>query len=139
MNASLLLPAQPLRDVTGKALHLHRPISFWGGVSPIDGRLLERSNPACGETVSGRILLIRHLRGSSSASSVLLELVRRGAAPAAIVLAEVDAILALGILVAHEMGWPAPPILQLSCDEQDVIEPDCLVTVTGNGQLQLQG
>lgn len=135
MNASLLLPAEPAHDVTAPALHLIEPISFWGGVSPEDGRLLEPSNPAYGLSVAGRVLLIRQLRGSSSASSVLLELIRRGAAPAAIVLAEVDAILALGILVAHEMHWPAPALLQLSIEQQETIAADAMVTVTTSGAL----
>ena len=51
--------------------------------------------------------------GSSSASAVLLELIRAGLAPAAIVMHEPDAILLLGLIVAREMGWTAPPALKL--------------------------
>lgn len=137
MSAKLLLAAQPAKIVAGPALHLIEPISFWGGVSPEDGRLLEPSNPAYGESVAGRVLFIRQLRGSSSASSVLLELICRGAAPAAIVLAEVDAILALGILVAHEMGWPAPPLVQLTLAEQASVATDAFVSVTTTGALHV--
>jgi predicted aconitase with swiveling domain len=139
MNATLLLPAEPTRAVTGTALHLLEPISFWGGVSPESGRLLEPSNPAHGLSVAGRVLLIRQLRGSSSASSVLLELIHAGAAPAAIILAEVDAILALGILVAQEMGWSAPPLLQLDSAEQARIPGDAVVTVAPDGTLEVTG
>jgi len=42
---------------------------------------------------------------------VLLELIRSGRAPAAIVLGRPDAILVVACLVAREMGWPAPPVL----------------------------
>lgn len=139
MMATLLVPSRPMRDVTGAVLHLVDPISFWGGVSPEDGRLLEPANAAHGQSVAGRILLIRELRGSSSASSVLLELIRRGHAPAAIVLAEADAILALGIFVAHEMDWPTPPLLRMAVDRQRRIAADEQVTITAAGDLRHGG
>lgn len=137
MKAKLLLAAVPAREVTAPALRLNAPISFWGGVSPEDGRLLEPSNPDHGISVAGRILLVRELRGSSSASSVLLELIRSGNAPAAIVLADVDAILALGILVAHEMAWPSPPLLQLPAELQASIPSGTMITVTEDGLLSI--
>lgn len=133
--AELLVPSRPLRDVSGPALHLIDPISFWGGVSPEDGRLLEPSNAAHGQSVAGRILLVRELRGSSSASSVLLELIHRGRAPAAIILAQADAILALGIFVAHEMNWATPPLLQMAIEDQQRIDAGEEVTITSDGRL----
>jgi len=50
-------------------------------------------------------------KGSSSASSILLEAVRLGTAPAAIVLAEPDAILALGAAVARELYGVSPAVV----------------------------
>ncbi|HUD92478.1 aconitase X swivel domain-containing protein [Sphingobium sp.] len=135
MSATLLIPASPLRSVSGPALHLEEPISFWGGVSPEDGRLLEPRNAAHGESVSGRVLLIRELRGSSSASSVLLELIHRGAAPAAIILHEADAILALGILVAQEMAWHTPPMIQMPADAQRRVPKDVVISVAPDGRI----
>lgn len=136
MNAAFLIPASPLRSTKGRVLHLEDPISFWGGVSPEDGRLLEPRNAAYGESVSDRVLLIRELRGSSSASSVLLELIHRGVAPAAIILHEADAILALGILVAQEMGWHTPPMMQMAVDEQRLVPKDADMSVTCDGQIK---
>ncbi len=52
-------------------------------------------------------------KGSSSASSILLEAVRLGTVPAAILLAEPDAILALGAAVARELYGVAPPVIVL--------------------------
>jgi predicted aconitase with swiveling domain len=137
MMAEVLLPALPTRDVAGEALHISDPISFWGGVSPEDGRLLEESNAAFGESVAGKVILIRELRGSSSASSVLLELIRRGAGPAAIILAEVDAILALGILVAQEMDWETPPLLQLRWQDQLAVGSGTL-RVRSDGNIEVE-
>lgn len=135
MNASLLIPASPPRSIGGAALHLEDPISFWGGVSPEDGRLLEPRNAAYGQSVSGRVLLIRELRGSSSASSVLLELIHGGVAPAAIILHEADAILALGILVGQEMGWHTPPMIQMTADAQRRVPTDALMTIEPDGRI----
>ena len=70
-------------------------------------------HPQHGENVAGRVLFLPGTIGSSSASAVLLELVRGGRAPAAIVMHEPDAILLLGLIVAREMGWPAPVAVRL--------------------------
>ncbi|MBN9079023.1 MAG: hypothetical protein BGN87_02620 [Rhizobiales bacterium 65-79] len=100
-------------DAGGEALVLTRPISFWGGVDPKSGRIADPRHPEAGDNVAGRVLFLPGTIGSSSASAVLLELVRAGAAPAAIILHEADAILLLGLIVAHEMGWSHPPALRL--------------------------
>jgi predicted aconitase with swiveling domain len=100
-------------DAGGQALVLTRPISFWGGVDAKSGRIADPRHPQSGESVAGRVLFLPGTIGSSSASSVLLELVHAGLAPAAIVLHEPDAILLLGLIVAREMGWPHPPALRL--------------------------
>src|SRR5690606_926476 len=90
----------------GEALVLTAPISFWGGVDPKTGRIADPRHPQHGEDIAGRVLFLPGTIGSSSASAVLLELVRAGLAPAAIVMHEPDAILLLGLIVAREMGWP---------------------------------
>jgi len=97
----------------GEALVLTAPISFWGGVDPKTGRIADPKHPQHGENIAGRVLFLPGTIGSSSASAVLLELVRAGLAPAAIVMHEPDAILLLGLIVAREMGWPAPAALKL--------------------------
>lgn len=135
MTATLLIPASPAVSIRGPVLHLEDPISFWGGVSPEDGRLLEPRNAAYGQSVSGRVLLIRELRGSSSASSVLLELIHRGAAPVAIILHEADAILALGILVAQEMGWHTPPMIQMAADAQRQVPTNAIISIDPDGRV----
>jgi len=100
-------------DAYGEALALTRPNSFWGGVDPKTGRVADPRHPQSGENVSGRVLFLPGTIGSSSASAVLLELVRAGNAPAAIILDQPDAILLLGLIVAREMGWPHPPAVRL--------------------------
>jgi predicted aconitase with swiveling domain len=97
----------------GLALVLSAPISFWGGVDPRTGTIVDVRHPEHGETIAGRVLFLPGTIGSSSASAVLLELVRSGNAPAALVLHEPDAILLLGLIVAKEMGWETPVAVKL--------------------------
>ncbi len=86
-------------------LRLTAPISFWGGVDPKTSIIADVRHPQQGTPISGTILMLPGTIGSSSASAVLLELIHRGIAPAAIIMPEPDAILLLGVLVAREMGW----------------------------------
>jgi predicted aconitase with swiveling domain len=95
----------------GEALVLDEPLSFWGGVDPATGSLIDARHPQRGERVTGRVLVMPSGRGSSSSSSVLAEAVRAGTAPAAIVLREADAILALGAIVARELYGAAIPVV----------------------------
>ncbi|HEX6946072.1 MAG TPA: DUF126 domain-containing protein [Acidimicrobiia bacterium] len=92
-------------------LVLDEPLSFWGGVDPATGLIVEPSHPQYGESVAGRVVVMPHGRGSSSSSSVLAELLRQGVGPAAIVLREPDSILAIGALVAAELYGTVCPIV----------------------------
>ena len=87
------------------------PLSFWGGFDAASGRVIDRSHPAFGAEISGRVLVMPSGRGSSSASSVLAEAIRRGTAPAAIVLATADPIIAVGAIVARKLYGEACPIV----------------------------
>jgi predicted aconitase with swiveling domain len=117
------------------ALVLSEPISFWGGVSAVSGRLTDPRSRNHDRTVTGTALFIRELRGSSSGSSVLLELIHRALAPAAIILDSPDAILALGAIVGREMQWKSPPILRLPAAKHGLISDGDLVSITPDGHL----
>ncbi len=95
----------------GPLLKLTAPLSFWGGVDPATGEIILGSHPERGRSVSGLVLALADPIGSSSSSSVLLELIHNRVAPAAILLGTPDAILIVGCLVARELRLEAPPIL----------------------------
>ncbi len=86
-------------------------LSFWGGVDPCTGEVIDRHHPLSGEHLAGRILVIPSGRGSCTGSSVLMELISNGHAPAALVLAEADEILTLGVLVAQLIFERSLPVL----------------------------
>jgi len=90
-------------EASGPALRLEEPLSFWGGVDPATGTIIDRKHPQYDEQVAGRVLIVPHGRGSSSGSGVLAECMRAGTGPAAIIMGALDPILLVGVLVAAEL------------------------------------
>jgi predicted aconitase with swiveling domain len=99
---------------TAPALVLDEPLSFWGGLDPSTGEVVETGHPQRGEVVTGRILVMPSGRGSSSSATVLAEAIRTGTAPAGIVLGEPDDIITIGALVAAELYGVAIPVVVAS-------------------------
>lgn len=97
----------------GRLLVLEKPISFWGGVDPLTGRIGDPRHPRHGTPLQGRVLVMERTIGSSSSSAVMLELLRNRVAPAAIIVGRPDAILVLGLLVAEELGYDTIPMLRV--------------------------
>jgi uncharacterized protein len=93
------------------ALVLAQPLSFWGGIDLETGRIIDRSHPDLGKTVTDLILVLPGGRGSSSSSSVLAECIRRRTAPAGIVLSVPDPILTVGAIVAQRLYTVRCPIV----------------------------
>lgn len=120
-------------EVTGKALVLAEPLSLWGGLDPETGEIIDRRHPQAGEIVTGKVLVLPSGRGSSSASSILLEAVRAGTAPAAIITAVPDGILALGAAVAREMYDNTPPVLVVATAVYQQIHTGDTIKVKGDG------
>ena len=123
----------------GPVLRLEEPLSFWGGVDPVTGRIIDRRHPRCGESVAGRVLVMPYGRGSSSSSSVLLEGVRLGTAPAAVVLRELDGILALGAAVASELYEQSPPVILLEAADWEALREGAEASVDVSGRLRIAG
>ncbi|MEC8710804.1 MAG: DUF126 domain-containing protein, partial [Pseudomonadota bacterium] len=78
-------------------------LSFWGGVDPDTGAIIDAHHPQRGAVVSGQIVMMPTSRGSCSGSGVLLALALGGKAPAALVFREPEETLSLGALVANRL------------------------------------
>jgi uncharacterized protein len=98
----------------GLVLRLDEPLSLWGGLDATTGRIIDQHHPQVGMSISGTMLVMPSGRGSSSASSVLLEAIRCGTAPAAIIMEHPDAIVALGAIVAAELYDVTLPVVLVS-------------------------
>lgn len=98
---------------SGPVLHADVGLSFWGGVCPESGIVIDGRHPLHGHCVTGKVLAIPSGRGSCTGSAVLLELIENGAAPAAIVFCENETILPLGALVADALFGRSLPMARL--------------------------
>lgn len=107
MEGRVLVPGR----ATGPALVLEEPLSFWGGLDPATGEIIEATHPQRGGSVAGRILVMPSGRGSSSSATILAEAIRLGTGPAGIVLGETDDIVAIGALVAAELYGASIPVV----------------------------
>jgi predicted aconitase with swiveling domain len=84
----------------GRALVSRQPIGFLGGVDPETGMVVESGHELEGESVSGRILVFPQGKGSTVGSYTLYRLSRKGLAPAGIINAQSEAIVAVGAIIA---------------------------------------
>ncbi len=101
----------------GTALVSHEPLSFWGGYDWKTGEIIDRRHDLSGFNASGKILAVPFTRGSSTTTAVLLEAIRAGTAPAAILTTDVDFFFALASVVAEELYSSPLPLIAL--DEKD--------------------
>lgn len=142
MNRDLQFQTKVLVEGTavGQALVLEEPLSLWGGLNPETGEIIDKRHPQAGEFVTNRVLILPAGRGSSSASSILLEAVKQKSGPAAIITSETDGILALGAAVAKEMYDESPPVLvlagegyaQLHTGQQIEVQADGRITISAS-------
>lgn len=85
----------------GEALVTSMGISFFGGVDPDTGVILERGHELEGQSISGKVLVFPSGKGSTVGSYTLYRLKRNGKAPIAIVNAECETITAVGCIIAE--------------------------------------
>ena len=84
-------------------LRLKEPLSFWGGLDPVTGRIVDRHHPQFGECIKGRKLVMDRTRGSTSSPGTLVEAIRLGNGPAEIVLREPDMTVLSAVRVAKTL------------------------------------
>src|SRR5262245_4424393 len=115
----------------GIAISSDMPLSFWGGFDPDSGKIIDRQHPLAGVTATDKVLVIPSGRGSCSGSGTVLEALRNGTAPAAIVLSTIDPIICLGAILGDELyGLRLPVVVaadadlgQISSGDQIAIRP----------------
>lgn len=86
---------------TGTALVTTMRISFFGGVDPDTGVVVEKGHELENECIEGKILVFPTGKGSTVGSYTLYRLKASGKAPLAIVNAECEPITAVGCIIAE--------------------------------------
>jgi predicted aconitase/predicted aconitase with swiveling domain len=105
----------------GEVLTCQEGLSFWGGVDPDTGIIIDVHHPDHGASLAGRIVLMPTSRGSCSGSGVLLQLARNGAAPAALVFRDAEDILTLGAMIAGQLFDRPVAVLRLAPEVYDAL------------------
>jgi len=85
----------------GEALVSNQPISFYGGVDPETGKIIEKGHELEGRSIAGKILTFPYGKGSTVGSYIILRLKRRGLAPRAIINLRCEPIIAVGVIIAE--------------------------------------
>jgi predicted aconitase/predicted aconitase with swiveling domain len=87
---------------TYEILYSKIPLSFWGGIDPESGIVIDQTHPLQGKCVTNKILCMPRGRGSCTGSQVMLEMILNGTSPRSIILQEVDSIIVTGVIIAEE-------------------------------------
>jgi len=85
----------------GEALVTSQPISFYGGVDPNTGVLIEKGHELQGQSVSGRILVFPTGKGSTVGSYTLYRMKKNGKAPAGMINKECETVVAVGAIISE--------------------------------------
>lgn len=112
-------------EAEGEVLVSPEPLSFWGGYDYRTGEITDRRHSLSGRIAAGTVLVLPFTRGSSTTTQVLLEAIRVGTAPAAIISTEADSFLVLAAIVAEQMYSRVLPVVVLA-------EEDCAKLVSGH-------
>lgn len=102
---------------SGPVLACVEGLSFWGGVDPLTGIVIDAHHPLCGQSIAGKVLVMPTTRGSCSGSGVMLDLALNGIAPAAFIFREAEDVVTLGAMIAGRMFDRPVPVIRLSPDE----------------------
>jgi predicted aconitase with swiveling domain len=122
----------------GPVIFTEEPLSFWGGYNARDGKIIDTHHALYGTNAAGKILVLPGARGSSTGSGILLEAIRLGTAPLAIILQRADAILALGALVGRELYHKSLPLVVVSAADFMLLREANYLTVTEAGFIYWQ-
>lgn len=134
IQARVLVPG----EASGLLLVSQEPLSFWGGYDAASGEIIDRRHPLSGENGSGRVLALPFSRGSSTTTAVLLEAIRHGTAPAAILTTGGDSFFALAAIVAQEIYDRSLPILAISSSDFAALASRDQAEISLNGSIRIQ-
>ncbi|WP_425039154.1 aconitase X [Primorskyibacter sp. S187A] len=118
-------------DAQGAVVVAREGLSFWGGVDPETGRVIDAHHDLHGQSLAGKIVLMPTSRGSCSGSGVLLQLALNGHAPAALVFREAEEVLTLGSLIAAHMFDRPVAVLRLTPADFDALSQKAEATLKG--------
>jgi predicted aconitase with swiveling domain len=86
---------------SGKTLVTKDAISFYGGIDPDTGVVMEVGHELEGQSVSGKILVFPTGKGSTVGSYTMYRMKKNNTAPLAIINEKIDTIVAVGCIISE--------------------------------------
>lgn len=110
----------------GEALVTSQPISFFGGIDPDTGVVVERGHALEGQCITGKVLVFPTGKGSTVGSYTLYRLKMNGHAPLAILNLECETIIAVGCIIAEIPCVDQLPIHEILPGSRVKVDGDCV-------------
>ncbi len=110
--------------VEAEALVTSQPISFYGGVDPNTGVVIEKGHELQGISVKGKILVFPQGKGSTVGSYTLYRLKKNGTAPAGMINKECETIVAVGAIISEIPCVDKVQIEKIKTGDKVTIEND---------------
>jgi len=111
----------------GEAVVTKQPVSFLGGVNPDKGMVVERGHELEGQTITGKIFIFPHGKGSTSGPYIVYAMAKRKTAPSGMINLETEPIIAVGAAMGN-----IPLVDRLDKNPLEVISTGDRVRIDGD-------
>lgn len=111
----------------GRVLLSIDPISFYGGIDPDTGIVVEKGHILEGKSIAGKIFIFPRGRGSTVGSYIIYRLAKANLAPKAIVNIEAEPIVAVGAIISN-----IPMVDKIDKNIFQMVSDDSIVEVNGD-------
>ncbi len=108
----------------GYALVSEEPISFFGGVDPQTGHIIERIHPLHSRCIAGKILVFPTGKGSTVGSYILYQLAKNKKAPKGIICKEAEPIVAVGAIISDIPMVDKPEFFEFRNEQKIMVDGD---------------
>ena len=123
----------------GRAIISKKPFMFAHGVEPRTGEIIDVRSDLLGENIKGKVLIFPFGKGSTTGSAWLLETIRQGNGPSAVINVETESIIASAIVMARLLyGITIPLVDRLKGNISEMVTKDTFIQVNGNtGEIRI--
>jgi predicted aconitase with swiveling domain len=111
-------------SATGAILSLEESLSFWGGVDPLSGVIIDSHHPQCGLSIRQKLLVLPGIKGSTAGSGALLECFYSGNGPSALLLCQTDTSAVIAATVYHSLTGIVIPVATISSQIAKSLDSD---------------
>ena len=103
---------------SGEALVTSQGLSFYGGVDPETGVVVEKDHELEGQSITGKVLVFPSGKGSTVGSYVIYQLAKTGKGPVAIINQQTETIVAVGCIIGEIPAVDRIPIDEIKTGQQ---------------------